>query len=437
MPRSSNTWRKSKLRRSSSACPIAEVADAYLTLASDQELQQLAQETLKSQEDSFTLTQKRHDAGGASGLDLAQAQTTVESARVDLARFQGTVQTDIDALTLLAGAPLDTVLLPSGFESQVVGLNPLPAELPSAVLLRRPDVLSAEYTLRAANANIGAARAAFFPRISLTGDVGVASVLLSGLFKSGSQTWSFTPQATLPIFEGGQLFGNLAVARSEQAIALAQYEKTVQTGFREVADALALSGALVREHEAQQALVTATGRAYDLSQQRYRAGRDSYLNVLDSQRSNYLGAAGVDRGIASLNRAIVSVCTVPLARLAGAKPMIATATVAARAGAAPRSSGGRPCQCQRERILDAAGEVLHRERSFHARQGAVHRHCWSQRRTHLSLLRPQERHRPGYHRAPPRNRWLPAHRAIWPYPRISARRYWICSNTGVAATTPE
>ena len=121
----------------------------------------------------------------------------------------------------------------------------------------------------------------------VSGEARQASVPLSGLFKSGSQTWSFTPQATLPIFEGGQLIGNLAAARSEQAIALAQYEKTVQTGFREVADALVLSGALGREHEAQQALVTATGRAYDLSQQRYRAGRDSYLNVLDSQRSLY------------------------------------------------------------------------------------------------------------------------------------------------------
>jgi multidrug efflux system outer membrane protein len=154
-------------------------------------------------------------------------------------------------------------------------------------LLRRPDVLASEHLLRAANANIGAARAAFFPTITLLGDVGSASEQLSGLFKSGAGTWTFAPQVTLPLFEGGKLKGNLDAAHADQGIALAQYEKAIQSGFREVADALALSSSLIRERQADEALVDATGSAYQLSQQRHKAGRDSYLNVLDSQRSDY------------------------------------------------------------------------------------------------------------------------------------------------------
>ncbi len=280
-------------RRSAQLSLIAEIANAYLTLASDRELQRLAQQTLASQQQSFDLTRRRHDSGAASGLDLAQAETTVDSARADVEHYGGTVQTDIDALTLLVGAAIPVELLPNDFGAQVVGLTPLPAGLPSAVLLRRPDVLAAEHTLRADNANIGAARAAFFPTISLTGSYGTASAPLSGLFKAGSTDWSFQPQAALPIFEGGQLLGNLAAAHATQSIALAQYEKAIQTGFREVADGLALSGALARQHEAQQALVAATARAYDLSQERYKAGRDSYLNVLDSQRSYYSAQQGL------------------------------------------------------------------------------------------------------------------------------------------------
>ena len=280
-------------RRSAQLSLISQVTNAYLTLASDRELQRLAQQTLTSQQQSFELTRKRHDSGAASGLDLAQAETTVESARADLERFSGTVQTDIDALVLLVGSPVDPGLLPEGFDQQVVELAPLPAGLPSGVLLRRPDVLAAEHTLRAQNANIGAARAAFFPTISLTGNYGTASVPLSGLFKTGTNNWSFTPQAALPIFEGGQLLANLSASHTDRSIAVAQYEKAIQTGFREVSDALALSGSLARQHQAQQALVSATQRAYDISQQRYKAGRDSFLNVLDSQRSYYSAQQGL------------------------------------------------------------------------------------------------------------------------------------------------
>ncbi len=162
-----------------------------------------------------------------------------------------------------------------------------PAGLPSSVLLRRPDVLAAEHQLRAANADIGAARAAFFPAISLMGNLGSASEQLSGLFKAGTRTWTFSPQITLPIFAGGSNVGGLAAANADQRIAVAGYEKAIQAGFRDVADALALSASLANEREADEALAQATATAFELAQQRYRAGRDSYLNVLDSQRSDY------------------------------------------------------------------------------------------------------------------------------------------------------
>jgi multidrug efflux system outer membrane protein len=280
-------------RRSAQLSLIAEIANAYLTLASDRELQRLAQETLKSQENSFGLTEKRHAIGAVSGLDLAQARTTVESARADAARYEGNVAQDVDALALLVGAPVDSALLPQDFDTKTIGLEALPAGLPSTVLLRRPDVLQAEHVLRSASADVGAARAAFFPTISLTGSIGTVSPELSGLFKSGTGAWSFMPQATLPLFHGGQLVGNLSVARTERDIALAQYEKAIQSSFRDVADALALTPTLERERQAQEALVDASKRAYDMSQQRYKSGSDSYLSVLDAQRSYYGAQQGL------------------------------------------------------------------------------------------------------------------------------------------------
>ena len=280
-------------RRSAQLSLIAQIANTYLTLASDRELQRLAQQTLKSQEDSFGLTEKRHAIGAVSALDLAQAQTTVESARADAARYDGNIAQDIDALALLVGAPVDATLLPEDFGASTVGIAALPPGVPSTVLLRRPDVLQSEYLLRSANADIGAARAAFFPTISLTAAVGSASPALSGLFKSGTGAWNFSPQATLPLFHGGELVGNLSIARTDRDIALAQYEKSIQSGFREVADALALTLTLERQRQAQEALVAASQRAYDLSQQRYRAGSDSYLTVLDAQRSYYGAQQGL------------------------------------------------------------------------------------------------------------------------------------------------
>jgi multidrug efflux system outer membrane protein len=280
-------------RRSAQLSLIAEVANAYLTLASDRDLQHLAQQTLESQEHSYELSRKSHDAGTTSGLDLAQAQTTVEQARADAARYEGNVAQDIDALTLLVGAPLDPAWLPEAFDAKTMGLQALPAALPSDVLLRRPDVLEAEHAVRSANGNIGAARAAFFPTVSLTTNIGSASEQLSHLFQSGTGTWTFTPAVSVPIFHGGEIVGGLQVAKANQQIAIAQYEKAIQVSFREVADALALTATLNRQRAAQEALVSATGRAYELSQQRYKAGRDSFLDVLVSQRSDYTAQQGL------------------------------------------------------------------------------------------------------------------------------------------------
>src|SRR3984957_12925038 len=275
-------------RRSGQLSLIAEVANAYLTLASDRELERLAQQTLKSQLNSLALEQKRHETGTVSALDLVQLQTTVEQARVDAARFEGQVAQDTDALALLVGTSFESTLLPAKFEeSGATGLDPLPPGLPSAVLLRRPDVLQAEHTLRAANADIGAARAAFFPDISLTANLGSASYQLSNLFKSGTGTWAVEPVLSLPIFHGGALQGGLDAAHVNEKIALAQYEKAIQSAFREVADALALTAALNRQSAAQESLAAATGRAYALAARRHAVGSNSYLEVLDSQRSDY------------------------------------------------------------------------------------------------------------------------------------------------------
>ncbi len=274
-------------RRSAQLSLIAEVASIYLTLATDQELLRVARSTLQTHEQSYALTDQRHALGAVSALDLQQARTQVEAARADAARYAGQVAQDTNALNLLVGAPVEAALLPSGIDDQVTGLGALPAQLPSEVLLRRPDVLAAEHQLLAANANIGAARAAFFPSISLTGSAGSASGELSGLFESGTRVWSFIPQVNLPIFQGGRLRANLGMAKADRDIALAQYEKSIQSGFREVADALALTTTLAEQREARQALVDAATRAEELSRARYEAGRDSYLVLLDAQRTLY------------------------------------------------------------------------------------------------------------------------------------------------------
>jgi multidrug efflux system outer membrane protein len=197
------------------------------------------------------------------------------------------VRQDENALTLLLGTPLPQELRPEGDKIEVTALAELPAGVPSEVLQRRPDVLQAEHQLRAANANIGAARAAFFPTISLTASVGTASSELSGLFGGGSGFWTFVPQITIPIFNAGRNRANLDVSEVQKDINIAQYEKAIQTAFREVADALALKATLDQQFAAQKSLVDATDVSYRLSEARFKSGIDSYLTVLDSQRAMY------------------------------------------------------------------------------------------------------------------------------------------------------
>lgn len=278
-------------RRSTQISLVAEVANVYLTATADGELLRLARDTLASQEASYKLAQRSHELGVASALDLRQAQTSVEVARADVARYTRALAQDLNALALLVGAPLPADVRPGGVQPEdlqwIDRLAELPAGLPSEVLQRRPDVLQAERQLQAANATIGAARAAFFPRISLTASAGVASSSLSDLFQGSARTWSFVPQVSLPIFDAGRNRANLEVSKTQRDIALAQYELAIQSAFREVADALAARGTFDEQLAAQQALVDATGETYRLSQARYRSGVDSYLAVLDAQRSLY------------------------------------------------------------------------------------------------------------------------------------------------------
>jgi len=274
-------------RRAQQISLVAEVANAYLTLAADQQLLKLAEDTLASQLATYNLSKRRFDSGVSSGLDMYEAQTSVEAARNDVAAYTAQVALDQNALTLLAGASVPADLLPQGEIGAVTQLADLPAGLPSTVLQSRPDVLQAERTLRAANADIGVARAAFFPSITLTASAGSASDRLSGLFKGGSGAWSFMPQLNLPLFDGGVNRANLDIAKAERDIAVAQYEKAIQTAFREVADALAQRATLDQRIAAEDALVAAAGKSFRIHEGRYRAGADSYLDALVSQRALY------------------------------------------------------------------------------------------------------------------------------------------------------
>lgn len=270
---------------------MADVANAWLTLAADQARLQLAEQTLGARRQSFALTERMHELGSTSGLVLEQNRTTVDAARADVAAFSSQVERDRNLLQLLVGGPLPASALPAPLQltsaTPAAALLPLPAALPSSVLLERPDVRAAELQLRAANANIGAARATLFPTISLTASVGTGSNELSGLFGSGNGTWNFVPLVRLPIFDGGRNRANVAVAEASQQVALAQYERAVQGAFRETADALADRAQWAERLDAQASLVASTRRVFELSDARFRSGVDNYLAVLDAQRSLY------------------------------------------------------------------------------------------------------------------------------------------------------
>ncbi|CAN5862984.1 efflux RND transporter outer membrane subunit OprB [soil metagenome] len=272
---------------------IASVANGYLSLLADDELLRVTRQALATREDSFKLTKLKFDNGAASELDFRQAESLLEGARVTLAQSLRQRSLDENALVLLLGQPLPTDL-PAPLPLQAQTMVPdLPAGLPSALLTRRPDVRSAEQQLLSANANIGAARAAFFPRISLTANAGTASTQLSGLFKSG--TWALTGTGTLlqPLFDAGRNHANLDVAKVNRDIAVAQYEKAIQTAFREVSDSLASRATLGEQVRAQAAQANALEVTYKLADLRYRNGAASYLDVLDAQRSLFVAQQAV------------------------------------------------------------------------------------------------------------------------------------------------
>ncbi|WP_437615987.1 efflux transporter outer membrane subunit [Erwinia sp. V71] len=275
-------------RRSTHISLISEVAGSYLTLASDQDLQQLAHETLRSRQQAYDLQRRLTDVGKSSQLELRQSEGELENARVEALNTDKLVMTDRNSLELLLGTSLPDTLLPApGALTTLLGASEIPSGLPSDLLHNRPDILAAEHDLIGANANIGAARAAFFPSISLTTSIGRASNELSSLFDSGGRSWSFSPQITIPLFDSGRLQAQLDTSKVERDIAVAEYEKSIQTAFREVADALADRSVVSEKLVAQRKRTEAAQASYDLVQLQYSNEVASYLEVLDAQRTLY------------------------------------------------------------------------------------------------------------------------------------------------------
>lgn len=273
-------------RKSTQISLIAETANAWLNLAADRERLKITRETLASQQEYYQIIKHRYDAGITSALDLYQAQTAVDAARVDIARYTTLVAQDENALGLLVGRSVPADLLPTELGS-LTAVQELSVGLPSEVLLKRPDILAAEHRLKGANANIGAARAAFFPRIGLSAGFGTASAKLTDLFQPGSVAWNFVPQISVPLFDTGRNIAGLDVSKADRDIAVAQYEKAIQIAFREVADTLAQRGTINDQLAAQQSLTDATAESHRLSQARYDRGVDSYLTVIVAQRALY------------------------------------------------------------------------------------------------------------------------------------------------------
>ena len=264
---------------------VSAVASAWLNLAADQDQLKLSQDTLASRQQSLAITQKRFDLGTSDKLTLSQTQILAEQARSDTDALQASVQQDLNALRLLVGAEVSPDLLPTTLPENAV-LSDLPVGLPSQVLLKRPDVMAAEYTLKAANADIGAARAAFFPSISLTGSVGKASTDLDHLF-DGADTWSFTPAISVPIFAGGANLANLRGAKTGRDIAVAQYEGAIQSAFRDISDQLATRATIDDRLAAQTTTVQAASDSATIAQARFDRGVDSLLTLTDAQRTLY------------------------------------------------------------------------------------------------------------------------------------------------------
>jgi multidrug efflux system outer membrane protein len=274
-------------QRSSQITVVSEVATQYFTWRQDEEQLALARQTLDAVTRSYELNKAKFDAGAISELDLRTAEGQVQTARISVETYERQIAQDQNALALLLGCPVPADLpAPAAFAPASL-LAAIPAGLPSELLAQRPDILNAEHTLKAANANIGAARAAFFPKITLTANVGTQSSQLEKLFTKGTGYWSFSPDISLPIFTGGQNRANLDVAKIEARIEVANYEKAIQTAFKEVSDALVARASYAREISARTLLVQTEQARYNLADLRYRGGEDTYLNVLSAQQDLY------------------------------------------------------------------------------------------------------------------------------------------------------
>lgn len=266
---------------------VGDIANAWLTFAADKDLLAIAERTVRSAEQSVRLTRARLDGGIAPRTDLRQAEQTLEQARSDAAQARTDLAQDVNLLQLLVGAPVDPALLPASLIDAEPNIAELPAGLDSTILLRRPDVVQAEYSLRAANAEIGAARAALFPRISLTAVLGLASTALGDLFSGDSFNWSVGPGVSYSIFQGGAARANVRFSQAQRDAALAQYERAIQAAFREVSDALARRGTIDEQLRAQRANLAASQDNFGLSEARFRGGIDPFLQTLIAQRSLY------------------------------------------------------------------------------------------------------------------------------------------------------
>lgn len=308
--------------RSTRLTLVANVADAWLNYATDASLLRIAQETLKSAQDSVRITRIRLEGGVAPRLDLDQAQLILTQAQSDVAQQTALLGQDVNALQLLVGAPIPESLLPRSIDDAVPHFAELPAGLDSYVLLRRPDVLQAEYQLRSANANIGAARAELFPRVSLTGLLGFASGALLGLFTGGAFGWSAGANANYTIFQAGAGHANVRLTEAQRNAALANYQRAVQTAFRDVSDALARRATMDQQLTAAQGQRAAASDNYLLTEARYRAGVDPFLDVLVAQRAYYTAQTSLvqTKATAGHNR-------VDLYQALGGDPSISTAAV--------------------------------------------------------------------------------------------------------------
>ncbi|MHB9796511.1 efflux transporter outer membrane subunit [Pseudomonas sp. MT3] len=274
--------------RSARLALIAEVSQAYLSYDGAQRRLQLTEQTLASREDSLGLIGQRRTAGAATALDYQEALGLVEQSRAELESNARQKQQALNALVLLLGTPDAAKRIPQLPQNKPMLVQDIVPGTPSELIERRPDILAAEHQLKARNADIGAARAAFFPRISLTGSFGTSSAEMSGLFDGGSRSWSFVPTLSLPIFDAGRNRANLDLAKVRKDSAVAAYEGTIQTAFREVADALAATDTLRREESARRALANTTNETLKLAKARYEGGVDSHLRYLDAQRSNFI-----------------------------------------------------------------------------------------------------------------------------------------------------